>query len=265
MKTETATNYTENKFTRGRAGSEKNWNFKRKESSAPTWRKRRASRNLVGEKRDDVRACYLRFWLEVCYTCRIKMPVCGEQNASYPAECSMMGVIMECVREWCGLKKAALSVERKKVPHNLSIDQKQSRDDWRKNDKKYNYYASKADAVVFEEIRKNNRQHRIIFHHDNASCHTSTETTWFLEGQKIELPGHPQYSPDSAPNDFYLFPSAKNKLRGQHFSCREEAVDAFKMHVLEIPQSEWRKRRKNWFQQLQKCIDHHGEYFEKQQ
>ncbi|GBP82492.1 hypothetical protein EVAR_58538_1 [Eumeta japonica] len=36
---------------------------------------------------------------------------------------------------------------------------------------------------------------------------TSAETTRFLEGQMIELTGHPPYSPDLAPNDFYLFPN----------------------------------------------------------
>ncbi|GBP22518.1 hypothetical protein EVAR_84755_1 [Eumeta japonica] len=66
---------------------------------------------------------------------------------------------------------------------------------------------------VFEEIRKNNRPRRIILHHDNASCHTSAETTRLLEGQKIELTGHSPYSPDLTLNDFYLFPSVKSKLR----------------------------------------------------
>ncbi|GBP04863.1 Histone-lysine N-methyltransferase SETMAR [Eumeta japonica] len=88
---------------------------------------------------------------------------------------------------------------------------------------------------IFEEIRKNNRKRRIILHHDNAGCHTSAETTQILEGQKTELTGHPPYNLDLVPNDFYLFPSVKNKLRGPNFSRREEAVDAFKMHVLEIP------------------------------
>ncbi|GBO99586.1 hypothetical protein EVAR_40424_1 [Eumeta japonica] len=46
-------------------------------------------------------------------------------------------------------------------------------------------------------------------------------------GQKIELTAHPPYSPDLAPDDFYLFPSVKNKLRGQSISKNEEAVDAF--------------------------------------
>ena len=53
---------------------------------------------------------------------------------------------------------------------------------------------------------------------------------------------HPQYSPDLASNDFFLFPYIKNRGQGgqgQHFSTPEEMVDAFRIHVLEIPQSEW--------------------------
>ncbi|GBP75084.1 Mariner Mos1 transposase [Eumeta japonica] len=109
---------------------------------------------------------------------------------------------------------------------------------------------------VFEEIRNNNRQHKIIFLHDDPSFHTSAETTRFLEGQKIELTARPLYSPDLAPNDFCLFPSVKNKLRDQRFSSREEAVDAFKTYVLEISQSEWKKCIKVWC--IQKCINHHA-------
>lgn len=126
------------------------------------------------------------------------------------------------------------------------------------------WYTTICLPEVFEKIRKNSPQRRIILHHDNASCHKSAETNNFLEGQKIELTGHPPYSPDLAPNDFYLFPNIKNKLRGQRFSSREEAVDAFKTHVLDIPQSEWKKCFENWFHRMQKCIDHRGEYFEKQ-
>ncbi|GBP64440.1 Mariner Mos1 transposase [Eumeta japonica] len=85
-------------------------------------------------------------------------------------------------------------------------------------------------------MRTTNRQRRIITHHDKANCHTSAETIRFLQGQKIELTGRLVYSPNLAPNDFYLFTSVKNKLLGLRFSSREEAVDAFKMHVLEICQ-----------------------------
>ena len=49
---------------------------------------------------------------------------------------------------------------------------------------------------------------------------------------------HPPYSPDLAPNDIFLMPYVKNKMRGQRFWTPEEAIDAFRMYVLEIPQSE---------------------------
>ena len=53
-------------------------------------------------------------------------------------------------------------------------------------------------------------------------------------------------------------------MRGHRFSTPEEAVDAFGMHVLETPQSEWQKFFDNWFKGMQKYLDLNGEYFEKQ-
>ncbi|GBP79093.1 Mariner Mos1 transposase [Eumeta japonica] len=100
------------------------------------------------------------------------------------------------------------------------------------------WYTTIFFPEMFGKIRKNNRQHRIVLHRDNASFHTLAETTRFLEGQKIEVTGHPPYSPDLAPNNFYLFPKVKNKLCGQRFWNREVVVDTFKVHVLEIPQPE---------------------------
>ena len=126
------------------------------------------------------------------------------------------------------------------------------------------WYTTICLPEVFGEIRKTNKRRRIIVHHDNASSHTSAQTTAFLSNQNVDLMSHPPYSPDLAPNDFFLFPYVKNKLRGQRFSIPEEAVAVFRMHVLEIPQSEWQKCYDNWFKRMQKCIDLHGEYFEKQ-
>ena len=75
---------------------------------------------------------------------------------------------------------------------------------------------------------------------------------------------YPPYSPDLVPNDLFLFPYIKNKKRGQHISSPEEAVDAFRMHVLQIPRSEWQKCFDNWFKHMHKCLDLNREYFEKQ-
>ena len=75
---------------------------------------------------------------------------------------------------------------------------------------------------------------------------------------------HPSYSADLTPNDFFLFPYVKNKMRDQRFTTPEGTVHAFRIHVLEIPQSEWQKCFGNWFKRMQKCIALNGEYFEKQ-
>ena len=89
-------------------------------------------------------------------------------------------------------------------------------------------------AVVFQEIKKTNRQRRITLHHDNASCRTSAQTTAFLGTQNFDLMSHLPYSSDLAPNDFFLYPYVKFKMRDQRFSTPEEAIDAYRMHVLEI-------------------------------
>ncbi|GBP72859.1 hypothetical protein EVAR_48843_1 [Eumeta japonica] len=89
----------------------------------------------------------------------------------------------------------------------------------------------------------------------SSSSRMSAERTRFLEGQKIELTS---FSPDLAPNDFYLFPSMKNKLRGQRFSSREEAVDALKLHILGDNSIRMEKIAIIiQFQRMQNCIDHH--------
>lgn len=86
----------------------------------------------------------------------------------------------------------------------------------------------------FEVKRKNNQRGIIILHHDNASCAHRTKqlSIWQVKNQ---LMVRPPYSPDLTSNDLFLFPSVKIALRGQQFSMPEEEVDAFKMHILEVP------------------------------
>ena len=67
-----------------------------------------------------------------------------------------------------------------------------------------------------------------------------------------------------SPNDFFLFPYVKQKMRGQRFSSPEDAVDDFQNHVSEISTSEWKNCFTNWFERMEKCINLKGEYFEKQ-
>ncbi|CAH1978033.1 unnamed protein product [Acanthoscelides obtectus] len=117
---------------------------------------------------------------------------------------------------------------------------------------------------VITELRKINPERRIILHQDNASTHTAQKQRQYLTEENVELLDRPPYGPDLSPNDFFTFPKIKNRLRGQRFESPEEAVDAFKNAVLDLPANEWNKCFKNWFERMQMCINLRGEYFEKQ-
>ena len=84
------------------------------------------------------------------------------------------------------------------------------------------WYTTVCLPVVFQEIRKTNCRRRI-------TLHTSLQTTAFLSTHIIDLMSQPPYSSDLAPHDFFLFPYVKNKMRSQHFSLSEDAVDAFRI------------------------------------
>ncbi|CAH1986495.1 unnamed protein product [Acanthoscelides obtectus] len=122
------------------------------------------------------------------------------------------------------------------------------------------WYTTICLPKVITELRKINPERRIILHQDNASSHTAQKTRQYLTEENVELLDHPPYSP----NDFFTFPKIKIRLRGQRFQSPEEAVDAFKTAVLDLPANEWNKCFENWFERMQMCINLRGEYFEKQ-
>ncbi|CAH2012425.1 unnamed protein product [Acanthoscelides obtectus] len=125
------------------------------------------------------------------------------------------------------------------------------------------WYTTICLPKVTTELRKINPQRRIILHQDNSSSHTAQETRQYLTEENVKLLDEPPYSPDLSPNDFFTFPKIKNRLRGQRFQSPEEAVDAFKNAVLDLPANEWNKCFENWFERIQMCVNLRGEYFEK--
>ncbi|CAH1985888.1 unnamed protein product [Acanthoscelides obtectus] len=131
-------------------------------------------------------------------------------------------------------------------------------------------FVSKADHIATIPLneqsthRKINPERRIILHQDNASSHTAQKTRQYLPEENVELLDHPPYSPVLSRNDFFTFPKIKNRLRGKRFQSPEEAVDAFKNSVLDLPENEWNKCFENWFERMQIFINLRGEYFEKQ-
>ncbi|GFT58701.1 putative DD34D transposase [Nephila pilipes] len=65
------------------------------------------------------------------------------------------------------------------------------------------WYTTICLPEVIGEIRKKQKNRRIILHHDNASSHTSTQTKAFLTERRIELMGHP---PSPQPPGHVYFP-----------------------------------------------------------
>ncbi len=69
-----------------------------------------------------------------------------------------------------------------------------------------------------------------LLRHDNTRPHPANATQNFLDLEFIDTFGHPPYSPDLAPNDFWLFPYLKKELRGKQYqTCweLESTINAF--------------------------------------
>ncbi len=63
-------------------------------------------------------------------------------------------------------------------------------------------------------------------HQDNSRLHVAHVVQDFLTQKSIEEVPHPPYSPDLAPNDFFLYLTAKKDLEGRHFPTSTAAVKA---------------------------------------
>ena len=114
-----------------------------------------------------------------------------------------------------------------------------------------------------KDQRPNTGLSGILLHRDNASAHTAGKTTKFLRKRKIKMTGHPAYSPDLAPLDFYYNPKIKQQLRGIRFRDEKELRRSVKVAINSITPAEHRQCFSDWFDRMHKCIRCGGEYFEK--
>ena len=65
---------------------------------------------------------------------------------------------------------------------------------------------------------------KVIFHQDNTPCHKSIATMAKLHELHFELLPHPPYSPELAPNNYWLFTDIKRMLQGKRFGFNEEVI-----------------------------------------
>jgi histone-lysine N-methyltransferase SETMAR len=103
----------------------------------------------------------------------------------------------------------------------------------------------------------------IIFHQDNAPCHRSQETQLELDVIGFQRLPHAPYSPDLAPLDFAVFPYLKSQLRGQRFENFSELRQETLRVLSTLKQDYFENVYNKWVARHRKCIEKHGEYFEK--
>ena len=65
---------------------------------------------------------------------------------------------------------------------------------------------------------------KVLFHQDNPPCHKSMKTMVKLNELSFELLPHPPYSPNLAPNDYWIFADLKKILQGKGFGSNEEVI-----------------------------------------
>ena len=101
-----------------------------------------------------------------------------------------------------------------------------------------------------------------ILHHDNAPAHTALSVREFLATKQITVLEHPAYSPDLAPNDFFLFPKIKEILKGRHFDDIDDIRSNTMAALKAIPQNQFQNCFEGWTRRWHRCIASQGEYFE---
>ena len=104
----------------------------------------------------------------------------------------------------------------------------------------------------------------LILHQDNAPVHVSCVVKQTMSDLNIEPLQHPQYSPDLAICDFFLFPTVKDHLRGRKFESREEQGTAITEALRMVTRDGLQHVFRTWVERWDKCIKAKGSYFEKE-
>lgn len=103
----------------------------------------------------------------------------------------------------------------------------------------------------------------VVLMQDNATPHTSRETTRHLERFKWKFFAHPLYSPDLAPSDYHLFPALKRFLGGKRFVNDEELKNAVKEYFEKLDTKTYTEGIEKLVPRYDKCLNLNGDYVEK--
>ena len=106
------------------------------------------------------------------------------------------------------------------------------------------------------------RDNSWILHHDNCPPSRALLTRAFLAKTNPTVLEHAAYSPDLAPNDFFLYPKSKEVMKGAHFADAEVMKQACETVLKEIPEDAFQECFQAWKRRMEKCVRAQGEYIE---
>ena len=72
---------------------------------------------------------------------------------------------------------------------------------------------------------------KVLFHQNNALCHKLITTMRKLHELHFKLLLHPPYTPDWAPNDYWLFADLKRMLQGKKFGSNKEVISEIEAYL----------------------------------
>ena len=98
--------------------------------------------------------------------------------------------------------------------------------------------------------------------HDNAPAHKSAMVQEYLKESGLDVLGHPPYSPDLSPFDFWMFPRQKEMLAGLHFESCCSIGSAVYQCLQHIPKEDYRAAFRKWVDRCKVCVEADGAYFE---
>lgn len=124
------------------------------------------------------------------------------------------------------------------------------------------YYIALLERLKDEIAKKRPqlKKKKVLFHQDNAPCHTSKVTMAKLNELHFQLLPHPPYSPDLAPSDFYLFARLKQMLAGKRFRSNEEVTAETEAYFEELDKSFYKKGIEMLERRWTDCISLKGNY-----
>ena len=111
-----------------------------------------------------------------------------------------------------------------------------------------------------QKLKGVSKTSKVRIHMDNAKPHNAKRTVEKLEELHFERLPQPPYSPDISPNDFFLYGYIKEKLKGSHFTSREDLISSIVEIIQKIDKSVWSSIYEEWIRRLQMGIDNNGDY-----